>query len=95
MTKEKISKGSLLQIPLLRHILNDPDFKIVKRGIDNSWFYNSHIPISVTGFNPLLQSSFIAQRSYVSEWLRSYETPTRRMEGLMIDYIRKKLYQTA
>jgi hypothetical protein len=49
---------SALRIPLVRHLLEDPAIQLVKRGIDNNWFYQQCVPQQMTGFNPFFTSVF-------------------------------------
>jgi hypothetical protein len=69
--KTELHPESLLRVPLLRQAILDPQCRIRARAIDQSWFYAKRIPVSVTGFNPLLATVFIANHSSVSNYLKN------------------------
>ncbi len=64
-----IHRESLLQIPLLAQVFDDPGFSVVRRGIDSRWKYQELIATRVDGFNPLRGCAFIGAQSHVDRWL--------------------------
>lgn len=62
---------SLLQIPLVQHVLSDRAFQLRSRAIDAHWYYEKRIPVTLAGFNPFEGAVFYAQRSVFAEWLEN------------------------
>lgn len=60
---------SLLRIPLLAQLLDDPAFKIVHRGIDSRWKYEEMIETRVDGFNPFRGAAYLGTHSHLEHWL--------------------------
>jgi hypothetical protein len=60
---------SLLRIPLLSQVFDDPAITIVRRGIDARWKYEEAIETRVDGFNPLRSAVFIGTHSRLDRWL--------------------------
>lgn len=60
---------SLLRIPLLAQVFDDPGFSVVRRGIDSRWKYHELIATRVDGFNPLSGCAFVGAQSHVDRWL--------------------------
>lgn len=61
-------RESLLAIPLLEHAFRDPNFKIVRRGIDARWKYDGVIATNIDGFNPLRCAAFVGTHSHFERW---------------------------
>jgi hypothetical protein len=88
---------SALRIPLVRHLLEDPAIQLVKRGIDNNWFYQQCVPQQMTGFNPFFTSVFYPATSTFATWLpnsarsaRDYnrnDRLVRELNGAVHDYL--------
>ena len=73
MKRQKIlppSSESLLNIPLVAQFLNDSQIRMGKRAIDQNWFYQRGIPISVGGFNPFTRTVYYSATSAFSDWLK-------------------------
>ena len=97
------SLESLLNIPLVKEALFDPCFATQARAIDADWAYFQAIPISVTGFNPFLQTYYFASRSAMTQWIRRPEVSARDLneqdvlakEALFLahDYLHTWAYQ--
>ena len=49
---------SLLQVPLIKRVFTDFNFRLVERAVDTRWTYQRAIPIAVTGFNPFQNAFF-------------------------------------
>src|SRR5918996_5055573 len=60
---------SLLRIPLLAQVFDDPAIAIVRRGIDARWKYEETVETRVDGFNPLRSAVFIGTHSRLDRWL--------------------------
>jgi hypothetical protein len=60
---------SLLNIPLVRRVFCDLNFRLVERAVDSQWSYAKICPIWVTGFNPFERSYFYGTRSHFKDWL--------------------------
>lgn len=94
---------SLLQLPLVRHALSDPGFRLVERGVDPEWTYAGHLPIAITGFNPFEAAYYYGWRSSFSRFLRQPEGSARALnEGdalvrevlfMVHDYLHAWAYQ--
>jgi hypothetical protein len=70
---------SLLRVPLVAQMLDDPNVRLRPVAVDNGWRYHDHVPISTTGFNPLLRSVFYARKSALAEWLRRPRASARAL----------------
>ena len=68
---------SLLRIPLLAQLLDDPAFKIVHRGIDSRWKYEEMIATRVDGFNPFRGAAYLGAHSHLGDWLPHREGSAR------------------
>jgi hypothetical protein len=68
---------SLLHIPLVRQLLGDRRVILSPRQVDQHWFYERFIPISVSGFNHFLGRVFYPSRSMMSRWLLTPECSAR------------------
>jgi len=64
-----LHRESLLRIPLLAQLLNDPGFSIIRRAIDSRWKYEGMIATRVDGFNPFRGAAFVGTHSYFDRWL--------------------------
>jgi len=62
-------RESLLAIPLLAQVFDDPCFVIIRRGVDARWKYQDVIESRVDGFNPLYGAVFVGTHSRVERWL--------------------------
>lgn len=62
-------RESLVRIPLLAQLLDDPAFSIVRRGIDSRWKYEDLIATRVDGFNPLRGAAYVGTHSHFDRWL--------------------------
>ncbi|WP_244923754.1 hypothetical protein [Enhygromyxa salina] len=71
--------GSLLNIPLVRHMLGDPAIPLVERAIDRRWSYEGLVPGSVAGFNPLRAELYYGARSRLASWLEAPEGDARAL----------------
>jgi hypothetical protein len=60
---------SLLAIPLLAQVFDDPCFAIIRRGVDSRWKYQEVIESRVDGFNPLYGAVFVGTHSRVDRWI--------------------------
>ncbi|ATB39547.1 hypothetical protein CYFUS_004991 [Cystobacter fuscus] len=60
---------SLVRLPIVRRMLSDPLVRFVPRAIDQRWYYERIVPVSLAGFNPFLRSVFYANNSALSYWL--------------------------
>jgi hypothetical protein len=69
---------SLLRIPLVRHMLEDPDVDLVARGIDARWYYERLVPVKLGGFNAASGSVYYPVKSFMARWLREPESSTRK-----------------
>lgn len=65
----RLHRESLLHIPLLAQLFEDPCIRIVRRGIDCRWKYHDLIATRVDGFNPLTGCAFIGTHSHLDRWL--------------------------
>jgi hypothetical protein len=88
--KKKIHPESLLNLPLVQQALSDPDFKFQARAIDAEWYYEKKNPISVSGFNPLLQTFFYPKNSLISHWMLHPEASAR--DGNESDLLVKEVF---
>ena len=66
---KRLHAESLLRIPLVRQMMEDPEIRLVPRALDASWKYHQVAPISVVGFNPWIKSIFYASGSLFAAWL--------------------------
>jgi len=78
MAGRTLHRESLLNIPLLAQMLDDPGFAIVRRGIDSRWSYEDCISTRVEGFNPLRAAAFIGTHSHFDRWLPHRHGSARR-----------------
>ena len=70
---------SLLHIPLVQQMLEDPSVQFKSRAIDKSWHYfNKHSP-SLGGFNPLTNTIYYGKYSRFSKWLKQTEKSAREL----------------
>ncbi|QRN95894.1 hypothetical protein JRI60_43770 [Archangium violaceum] len=60
---------SLLRLPLVRRMLSDPLVRFVPRAIDQRWYYERIVPVTLAGFNPFHRTLFFANNSALSRWL--------------------------
>ncbi|OJH37576.1 hypothetical protein [Cystobacter ferrugineus] len=60
---------SLARIPLVRQMLSDPLVRLAPRAIDQRWFYEHIVPVTLAGFNPFHRTIFYASNSALSHWL--------------------------
>lgn len=103
MLAHTLHRESLLRIPLLAQALADPNFAIVRRGVDARWQYEDVIATRVDGFNPLRAAAYIATHSRVDRWLPHRDGSARRFnqgdelitEALYVvhDYLHAWTYQ--
>jgi hypothetical protein len=77
-----LHRESLLRIPLLAQLLDDPGFTIVRRGVDSRWSYEETIATRVDGFNPFHNAAFVGTHSHFARWLpHRYESARRFNQG--------------
>jgi hypothetical protein len=60
---------SLLNIPLVRHLLADERVAMSPRRVDARWRYEGLIPVSVAGFNHFVGQVFYGAQSSIARWL--------------------------
>jgi len=66
---EVLAEDSLLRIPLVRMMLEDPCVRFRRRAIDATWKYRGVLPTVPTGFNPALGAIFVGAESRLARWL--------------------------
>ena len=66
---KRLHAESLLRIPLVRQMMEDPAIRLVPRAVDAAWRYRQIAPVSVVGFNPWIKSVFYASESLFAAWL--------------------------
>jgi hypothetical protein len=69
--KRPVSPESLLNVPLMRQALLDPQSRVVVRAIDERWFQEEKISFSMQGFNPLSGQIFVPGQSLLALWLKN------------------------
>lgn len=69
---------SLCNLPLLGQFLADPHVQRQPRAVDKHWTYNKLSSITVTGFNPFLQTVFYGAHSAFAAWLADPAQSARR-----------------
>lgn len=69
---------SLLRIPIVSQMERDPGVAHATRAVDNSWYYDGHIQIPVTGFNPALGKIYSAKLSAYSKWAKRKNESARK-----------------
>jgi len=83
---QRLHRESLLNIPLVSQMFEDPGFKIIRRGIDARWHYAEQIASRIDGFNPMVNAVLIADNSYFDKWLPHKNKSARKYnskDGLM------------
>ncbi len=60
---------SLLRLPLVHRMLSDPLVRFTPRAIDQRWYYERIVPVTLAGFNPFRRTLFYASNSTLSRWL--------------------------
>jgi hypothetical protein len=75
----KIDPESLLNFPLARQMLTDPQVTFKPRAIDQAWYYSQSIPISVSGFNPMHGCVLYPQKSRFADWLKAPHKSSRKL----------------
>jgi len=60
---------SLARLPLVRQMLSDPLVRFMPRAIDQRWYYERIVPVTLAGFNPFHRTLFYASNSALSRWL--------------------------
>jgi hypothetical protein len=58
-------------------MISDPLVRFVPRAIDQRWYYERIVPVSLAGFNPFLRDIFYASNSALAHWLADPYGPTR------------------
>lgn len=73
-------QNSLMQIPLFRHLTQDPNVDLVSRGIDARWSYDGFIEkkANLSGFNPFDNAIFFPRNSKLDLWLNSKDRDIRK-----------------
>lgn len=66
---KRLHPESLLRVPLVRQMMEDPEIRLVPRAVDAAWRYRRIAPVSVVGFNPWIKSVFYASESLFAAWL--------------------------
>lgn len=71
MTHESTNPASMspLALPAVRHLLDDPDARIVRRPLDANWVYEVRNPRTTIGWNPFRAEIYVAADSLVAQWL--------------------------
>jgi hypothetical protein len=76
---------SLLRLTLVRQLFEDEVVRLCPRRVDRRWFYEKHIPVSLSGFNPSSARVYYSAVSAFADWLREPQGSARRFnEG---DYL--------
>ena len=78
MKRKTIHRESLLNFHPVRHVFEDNCVTIKKRGVDARWYYNEEISETVSGFNPLRSTIYVAKHSHLEEWLENKEKSARK-----------------
>ena len=76
--KIKCHGESLLRIPLVKQMIEDPRFKFIVRSIDSNWHYSKFIPFAINGFNPFFGHCYISFNSALANWLEAPEISARK-----------------
>lgn len=79
MTRRATPPGSLLRIPLVRHLLEDRTIRLEPRAVDAEWWYSGSLPVKLPGFNPFRNRVFYARESRFAQWLRQPAKPARAL----------------
>jgi hypothetical protein len=69
---------SLLRIPLVRHMLEDPESHLVARGVDARWYYEKLVPVKLGGFNAAGGAVYYPIQSFLARWLDEPESSARK-----------------
>jgi hypothetical protein len=69
MLSETVHQESLLHIPLVSQLIDDPSVRIAIRGVDSWWTYAGVVDRRVDGFNPFQGVVFAGRHSHLAEWL--------------------------
>jgi hypothetical protein len=77
-TDQPLHDESLLRLPLVAQMLADRQIRLVPRANDRSWYYESVIPFSVSGFAPTQSAVFYDARSFLARWLADPRSSARR-----------------
>jgi hypothetical protein len=78
MTARGVHAESLLHVPLVRQMLEDPDVNLVARGIDARWYYEKLVPVKLGGFNAACGAVYYPTKSFIARWLREPESSARK-----------------
>lgn len=70
---------SLLHIPLVRHMLEDPAVALVPRATDEQWARRKLSLTNVVGFNPLHGAVYYPRRSALASWLEAPQQSARSL----------------
>jgi hypothetical protein len=73
------SEESLLRIPLVRHLIEDPLVALIPRGIDERWSHSKLSQTDTRGFNPSHGAVYYAARSALAGWLKHPEASAREL----------------
>ena len=61
---KRLHPSSPLHLSLVRRALSDPDVQFVRRGVDARWYYQEHVSMAQTGFQPALGRIFSFSRRF-------------------------------
>ena len=75
----RIHAESLLHVPLVRQMMDDPQVELAPRGVDASWFYEKVVPVKLGGFNATRGAVFYPAKSFLARWLRAPSGSARRL----------------
>jgi hypothetical protein len=78
IVKRRPHPESLLRIPLVRQLLNDPQIALAPRAIDEQWERKKLALSKVIGFNPAHGKVYYAKRSSLAKWLADPYASARR-----------------
>ncbi len=73
----RIHKESLMNIPLVAHMLRDSQVEFQERAADRGWQYSGTVSRSATGFNPWSGKIMFARKSAFKKWRERPEASTR------------------
>lgn len=77
----RLPPGSLLRVPLVRHMLEDASTKLVPRAIDGAWRAKKVIPRGMAGFQPLFGEVLYPGTGVVSTWLTRTREDARTLNA--------------
>ena len=75
----QIHPESLLRIPLVAQMMNDPIVKLSARQVDADWTISKTIPMKMGGFNPFALRIFYPALSPLAEWIPKSSLSARKL----------------